>query len=208
MCIIIQFQVWKTQNPKKFVKKPTNSLKTGVELAFLHAIMASAHASYLQELSLAFSCTLPLMRATMLSICQYQCGELSTHTFLDANKRRIENNCIVFFCHFRIRFPYDWRNPSGYLVAISIQYFLAFYPSRYVGCFLCFAFGAFMFSMATVEILKNELHAIDMMGSGRKTREKMLKSFSEFIRRHADAKQLSEWPISHIKIILKLLFLL
>lgn len=102
MCIIIQFQVWKTQNPKKFVKKPTNSLKTGVELAFLHAFMASARASYLLELSLAFSCTLPLMRATMLSICQYQCGELSTHThFWTQINAELKIIALFFFLSFR-----------------------------------------------------------------------------------------------------------
>lgn len=74
-------------------------------------------------------------------------------------------------------------------MAIAMQYFLAFYPCQYIGCIMSFAFGAFMFSNSFVTILRDELRH-------KKSRKHMRKDLFKFIRRHADAKQLSGQPIS------------
>lgn len=49
-----------------------------------------------------------------------------------------------------------------------------------------------MFAMATVKIAKGELRSINKMACNKKSgKKKMYKKLSEFIRSHADAKQLS-----------------
>lgn len=58
---------------------------------------------------------------------------------------------------------------------------------------MSFAFGCFMFEIAFVKILKDELHAINKMAKHKKSHRNMYKNLSEFIRRHGDMKQLSRW---------------
>lgn len=90
-----------------------------------------------------------------------------------------------------MRYPHDWKNPTGYLVAISIQYALGFYPLQYIGSFMCLGFGSFMFSHLFNRILKDELNAINEMTNDKRSRKNMSKKFSEFIRKHGAAQQLS-----------------
>lgn len=128
-------------------------------------------------------------------------------TIWTANIRQINerNNSLKIFCiyychlflfkHITMRFPYDWKNPIGYSVAVSTQYLLAFYPSQFIGCFMNLAFGSFMFAKIFVIILKNELHAINKMAIHKKSRKNMREKISKIIRGHAHSKQLSGWPI-------------
>lgn len=89
------------------------------------------------------------------------------------------------------RFPFDWKNPTGYLAAIFIEFCLTIYPLQYVGVFMLFAFGLFMFIVAIVDIMKNELRSINKMASRKKFRKEMNEKLSEFIWTHANLKQLS-----------------
>lgn len=96
-----------------------------------------------------------------------------------------------FSKHFTKRFPYDWKNPFGYLVTVVAQFLLLIYPCQYLGCFTVLAFGAFMFSVAFVKILKNELRSVNKMATRKKLRKRMYKQLSHFIWSHSNAKQLS-----------------
>lgn len=86
--------------------------------------------------------------------------------------------------------PYNWRNPLGYLVTASIQFFLSAYAFQYIVCFMLLAFGIFMFAMALAKIEKTKLHSINKMASNKKLRKNMYKELSEFIRMNANGKQL------------------
>lgn len=88
------------------------------------------------------------------------------------------------------RIPYNWKNPTGYLVTVFLQIYLSVSTYRFVGCLNFIAFGAFMFSITPVKILKNELHAINGMARRKKFRKNMFKKLSEFIRSNALHKQL------------------
>lgn len=77
-----------------------------------------------------------------------------------------------------LRLPYDWKNPIGYLVAVSALLLWAL-------------FGVFMFATALVKDLNGVLHSINSMINDKESRNEMYKELSEFIRIHANAKQLS-----------------
>lgn len=96
------------------------------------------------------------------------------------------------------RLPYDWKSPIGYLVAIFAQFLSIRFPIQYIGFFFAFAFSAFMFGISSVKDLKDKLHSINGMTGNKKSRRKMYKKFSEFIRTHANTKQLSEWSTLNI----------
>lgn len=90
-----------------------------------------------------------------------------------------------------LRLPYDWKNPIGYLVAVSALLLWALFPFQYMGCIITLAFGVFMFATALVKDLNGVLHSINSMINDKESRNEMYKELSEFIRIHANAKQLS-----------------
>lgn len=90
------------------------------------------------------------------------------------------------------RFPFDSKNPTGYLAAAFIQFCFAIYPFQYSGCFMSIAFGAFMFITNFIEIMENELRSINKMSNDHsRYRKKMCERLSAFIWTHANLKQLS-----------------
>lgn len=58
--------------------------------------------------------------------------------------------------------------------------------------FLIFALGLLMYTTLFTKDLKSELNAINNMASVENNRRKIYKNFSNFIRIHANVKQLSE----------------
>lgn len=92
-------------------------------------------------------------------------------------------------------------------MTIFMQFVLAFRSFQHIGCFVSLAIGEFMFAMAFVKILENDLHAINNMASDEKCRNNMYKKLSEFMHRHANVKQLSGNLIFKGTNISRLLFL-
>lgn len=76
-------------------------------------------------------------------------------------------------------------------MTVFIQLILAICPFQHIGSFTSLAIGDYMFLNAFVEIMKSELHAINKMARRKKCRKNTYKKLSEFIRRHANVKQLS-----------------
>lgn len=105
----------------------------------------------------------------------------------------IFNKRTLCFQKYRKRFPYNWKNPTGYLVAVFIQSFMATYEFQYMGYLILLAFGTFMFIIAFVKIMKNELNSINKMASDTKSCKKMYKILSKFNRTYATVRQLSLW---------------
>lgn len=141
----------------------------------------------------------------MPSIYQYQCGEFyfkcatilgvrKTYAYLFGDNALRISHLFLIKRGFHTMEESNWILGGPPMVAVSIQYFLAFYPSRYIRCFMCLAFGAFMFSISFMKSLIDELHKINNMTSNKKSRKHMLENLSKFIRNHADLKQLSDWP--------------
>lgn len=95
------------------------------------------------------------------------------------------------------RLPYDWKNPYGYMVAVVAQLLWASFAFTYIGCVLALSFGCFMFSLAMIKILKNDLHSIDKMARDKNSRSDMYKKLCEFLETHANTKQLSRLSICY-----------
>lgn len=73
-------------------------------------------------------------------------------------------------------------------MTIFIQFGLARITVKLIECFTLLAFGAFMFAIAIVKIMKTELRALK---ANEKSKKNMYRTFCEFIWTHANAKQLS-----------------
>lgn len=91
------------------------------------------------------------------------------------------------------RFPFNWKNPIGYCVSVSLQIIVVLYPMRYLASFSTLALGAYLFAVSSVKVV-----TADIKASNDNT-DLLLKSptfdiyrkFSELIDLHSDAKQLS-----------------
>lgn len=89
------------------------------------------------------------------------------------------------------RLPFDWKNPSGFLLAICFQYAALFYASRYLACFLTLAFGLFMFTFSYVKDMIAQVHSIDKYAKAKLSEQDVLNRLAEIIDMHSDIRVLS-----------------
>lgn len=97
---------------------------------------------------------------------------------------------IILNTFITIRFPFNWKNPTGYSIAVAAQFLCANIALQYLGFILVLSFIGFMFSISMVKDLNGELRSINKMARHKRTQRKVYKKLSEFIRMHADGKQL------------------
>lgn len=105
------------------------------------------------------------------------------------------NKFSPFFllCLFH-RFPFNYRNPIGYLFAFALQYIALMNLFFYVCCMACIGIGFFMFIISIAKDIKNNLKSINEQLTKSMAEDKISeisKQFSKTIQFHADAKQLS-----------------
>lgn len=142
----------------------------------------------------------------MLLFYQPQCGML-LHTNINQKVFKIAkinfflcvqktHNCTLIVCFLYVsnskRLPFDWRTPIGYLAAVFLQVGFTICPFQYIGCFMFLAFGAHMLVTAIIDIMNDQLRTINNMANRKKYRKDLYGKLCEFIRLHADFKQLSQ----------------
>ena len=123
----------------------------------------------------------------MLSNYHYQCG---------MNIPKIFWWTFFYFENFAftIRFPFDWKNPFGYFIAISFQAIIIGNSIRFMACAVSLPYGGFLYTFSINQDMKNDLRAINGMTNTKESQTAdILKKFSEFICTHSDSKQLSEF---------------
>lgn len=90
-----------------------------------------------------------------------------------------------------IRFPFDWRNPIGYVAAITVQYVALLYDFYFIGIVLAFVVGTFLFIRQSNNCTVEMLHVIIDLNKTKEKRSQFFGEFSKFIRLHSANKQLS-----------------
>ena len=91
------------------------------------------------------------------------------------------------------RFPFDWKNPVGYLIAVVLEYIIVSLALRYMGCFLGYGFGGYFFVMAIAKDLKSFVKSIGKSAKkcqSTTSEQKILQNLCEFIRLHTSVKKL------------------
>lgn len=99
---------------------------------------------------------------------------------------------MMFVPNYRV--PFNWKNPNGYLMAVLFEYVLTIYMFVFLECVLSLGITAFLFEVAVIEYLKNNLNSIKNKSS--KSHEGQLKTiekFSNFIEIHSMMKQLRKF---------------
>lgn len=90
------------------------------------------------------------------------------------------------------RFPFDWKNPVGFLIAISIQYTMFKYGSRICTCFFALSIGSQLYAIALSKAIKGSLLSINQNNQAKSDEPILLEQINEFIELHSNAQQLSK----------------
>lgn len=89
------------------------------------------------------------------------------------------------------RFPFDWKNPWGYLIAVGIQYIGHGYILLVTACVLIYGIGGYMLSIALSKSIKVNLYSINQNAGDENHRKYLMEQFIEFFECHSRMKQLS-----------------
>lgn len=85
----------------------------------------------------------------------------------------LNNNC---------RFPFDWKNPKGFLVAFAVEYILELNMLFFSICALCFGIGFYILIAAFTNDLKNDLTSFMAYSKSKRNRIRILKQLISFIQ--------------------------
>lgn len=97
-------------------------------------------------------------------------------------------NLLIFQ---RERFPFDWRNPIGYMIAFAIEYLSFFCVVRVAVCLTTFIPGTFWILISITDDLKCDFNTVNELAKSEGSRLQITEKFYELISFQSDAKQLS-----------------
>lgn len=96
------------------------------------------------------------------------------------------------------RFPFDWRNPLGFFIAISIQYTVATHLLAICACVMNLAVGSFLYAIGLCDFIKGYLLSINQNARARADPSILLEQLTEFLEMHSSLKQLSEHTLRNL----------
>lgn len=77
-------------------------------------------------------------------------------------------------------------------MSVTAEWLCTIYLFQYIGCLSYFAYGIFKFATSFVRDLKGELQSLNKMSNVKNSqRDEMYMKLSEFIKFHANSKELS-----------------
>lgn len=91
-------------------------------------------------------------------------------------------NFLLWKIFNHARLPFDWRNPTGYVIAILMLMRIVEMPLHFIGCFVSLASACFLFSMSLAKDVQDDIHAINKNTRKKQTRADIHKQFIEFTR--------------------------
>lgn len=104
---------------------------------------------------------------------------------------------LIFFIHSQ-RFPFDWHNPFGYLIAVILEAVAHSYTICYLGSLLSLAAGVFMFAISGCKYGVDVLKKIQKQLQRKRKPPPSLMHFNKFHSLQANGSQLSNLTfISH-----------
>lgn len=90
------------------------------------------------------------------------------------------------------RFPFNWKTPIGYSIAIIWQTTSIFIPLRFFACMLTMALGWYFIALSLKKDWNGDLRKLRVMVKTKQSKAGMTKLVTEFVRSHSNMKQLSE----------------
>lgn len=98
--------------------------------------------------------------------------------------------------NFHLRFPFDWKNPFGYVVAVLIEFIITTYICLIMGILMSLAIEAILLLLTLAKHIQNLLHKFNKSAKSESAAYKHLTNYVDF---HSVLKQLSK-SLSHFLI--------
>lgn len=89
------------------------------------------------------------------------------------------------------RFPFPWKNPYGFFIAVAIQYIMLTGVLMMASCVLTLSTGFFSLVLTMAKVIKQSLRSINRNSKKKKNRTAISNQITRFIRYHSMVKQLS-----------------
>ena len=89
------------------------------------------------------------------------------------------------------RFPFDWKNPIGYLIACTLQFILLIYLFHAAAFCVSIEIASYLLLISLTKDIKNTVYDMNSSQSDTKLRSTFLKQICEFVQFHANAKRLT-----------------
>lgn len=98
---------------------------------------------------------------------------------------------LYIFLQINPRFPFDTKNPIGYLIAVFMEYIFDLSILVSAKCLAIYLFGTFFMLFPLVNDIKYCLKTINYNARHKKERPKISNQFFQFVQYHSKLKQLS-----------------
>lgn len=131
----------------------------------------------------------PPIWALMHLSCRFSCGKHSFQSSIAFFES--DENFLPFQIHHEQRLPFNWKCPSGYLIAIVLQWISLTYVFFTIMILLSCGIAGYCFAIAVTEDIKCTLNIIEENVKTKVGRRRINRQFAEFIESHAAIKQLS-----------------
>lgn len=92
------------------------------------------------------------------------------------------------------RFPFDFKNPIGYLIVVMVEYAILGYEYFIISCTLALGIGLYSLVISIAKEIQSILQSISEKTQAKanpSTQSQLTNLFIEYINAHADIKQLS-----------------
>lgn len=100
--------------------------------------------------------------------------------------------CIYFTNLDFNRMPFDWKNPTGFLVAVIIQYIFDVITLSVSAWSAALNIGAVLFIFTLIKDIRRSLKPINDNAKSTTRKRQAMQQLSDYIQLHSNVKQLSK----------------
>lgn len=100
---------------------------------------------------------------------------------------------ILLFVNYIQRFPFDWKTPIGYLIAVALEIQMTIALLRYIECFVVLGFAGLLFAFSAIKDIKSDWNRFDKIARNKTTQCRSKKQLSKTICFHINLRELSHY---------------
>lgn len=109
----------------------------------------------------------------------------------------IVNSSVFLFLQSDLRFPFDTKNLTGFLIAVVIEYIFLLNLNFLMTSFMSIAIGPNLILISITQDLKCSLKTLNRNARVNKNETEITQQFNQIIQLHSNAKQLSQYLNFH-----------
>lgn len=89
------------------------------------------------------------------------------------------------------RFPFNWKDPFFYALAMAVEYLVTMDLFYFISCLTTLKIGTLLYTITITEDIKRSLHSINTNGRLKKKHVQIFTELTNFVQFHLEARQLS-----------------